>query len=178
MKKIIASIVVFILLVNIPIVSSDSVNIYIIHNDADAETAKELAEFLELYVNVEEVSADKYLRVINKEGIKVIIGGPDAYDGIGKIVEEIIPASLSEKLRKEYYANICYKTDFYGQDVYIIAGYEREQTKEALKLNPDNDAFDSKGEILLNADPNMYEIPSQYNISNETVAPISKWVRK
>ena len=162
MKKIIASIVVFILLVNIPIVSSDSVNIYIIHNDADAETAKELAEFLELYVNVEEVSADKYLRVINKEGIKVIIGGPDAYDGIGKIVEEIIPASLSEKLRKEYYANICYKTDFYGQDVYIIAGYEREQTKEALKLNPDNDAFDSKGEILLNTDPNMYEIPSQY----------------
>ncbi|MCD6215913.1 MAG: hypothetical protein J7J92_02455, partial [Candidatus Aenigmarchaeota archaeon] len=71
-----------------PLVSADSGDtIYIVHNEADGPAADELADYLDDYTNVEHASPDNWLSVAHKPGIKVILGGPDAYDGIGEIVE-------------------------------------------------------------------------------------------
>ncbi|RKY69305.1 MAG: hypothetical protein DRQ24_10910, partial [Candidatus Latescibacterota bacterium] len=83
-------------------VSADSGDtIYIVHNEADGPTAEKLADYLDNYVHVEQVPADQWLSVAHKPGIKVILGGPDAYDGIGEIVESKLPIYLTEKLRTQ-----------------------------------------------------------------------------
>ena len=163
MKRVIVFIVICILLLNFPIVFSDSEDVYIVHNSADAEAANELSQSLkEFDCNVIEVSASEWARVRNKKEIKIILGGPDAYDGIGKIVEGILPDCLNERLREEEGFSVAYRTEINGNPVYILAGYHREQTKEALSTNEDKDAFNSSEEIAFNSNPNLYEIPSKY----------------
>ena len=163
MERSVVLFITWMLLFNIPLVSADSGDtIYIVHNEADGPAADELADYLDNYVHVEQVPADQWLSVAHKPGIKVILGGPDAYDGIGEIVESKLPIYLTEKLRTQDDATICYKTEAFGEPLYIIAGHEREETMDGLGINQDKDAFDSRGEVLLGTNPEMSEIPKSY----------------
>ena len=163
MERSVVLFITWMLLFNIPLVSADSGDtIYIVHNEADGPTAEKLADYLDNYVHVEQVPADQWLSVAHKPGIKVILGGPDAYDGIGEIVESKLPIYLTEKLRTQDDATICYKTEAFGEPLYIIAGHEREETLDGLEINQDKDAFDSRGEVLLGTNPEMSEIPKSY----------------
>jgi parallel beta-helix repeat protein len=68
----------------------------------------------------------------------VILGGPDALEGVGEIVREILNESEQEELRTPGAKKIYMKANVwrsYNQVVMVIAGSGRDQTREAEEEN-------------------------------------------
>jgi len=64
-----------------------------------------------------------------------VLGGPDAYEGVGNISEFIIPLADSSYLRsvKDSYIKYLASPLFKGQKIIVLAGYDRYATKRAVK---------------------------------------------
>lgn len=67
----------------------------------------------------------------------VILGGPDAYNGVGDIVSGVITDREAENIREEGSGKMIVKTNVWrkGQVVMILAGSNREMTQEACEEN-------------------------------------------
>lgn len=70
----------------------------------------------------------------------VILGGPDAYGGVGNIVQQVLTLEEQEFLRAVGNRNMYVKTNKWalGQVVHVIAGSDRNQTKKAHEENRNN----------------------------------------
>ena len=67
----------------------------------------------------------------------VILGGPDAYDGVGEVVQGILDESEQAFLRVHGNRKMYIKTNVWkrGQVVMVIAGSDREETRKAGEEN-------------------------------------------
>ncbi|MBU2560054.1 hypothetical protein KKA03_04075, partial [archaeon] len=67
----------------------------------------------------------------------VILGGPDAYEGVGDIVQEVLTESEQNQLRENGNRKMYVKTNVWtqGQKIMVIAGSNREDTRAAHQEN-------------------------------------------
>ncbi len=113
--------------------------IVVLANDIDFGLASEFFGFLEnrgmetIRATPEDFEKHKSERFI------VILGGPDAYDGVGDIVGEILSgdekAAIREMGNRKSYVKINPWGSTPGQRVTILAGSDRDQTKRAHEEN-------------------------------------------
>jgi plastocyanin len=121
------------------VVSPAKPTIVVLANDIDFDLAGEFFGFLENR-GIETIRAmagdfDQY----KSEKFIVILGGPDAYDGVGESVQEILTESeqstIREKGNRRMYVKINPWSRLPGQRVTILAGSDRTQTKIAHEEN-------------------------------------------
>jgi hypothetical protein len=116
--------------------------IVLLANFIDLNLSSNFTAFLEAQgINIVYVNASNFSEYKNEKFI-VILGGPDAYEGVGEIVGEILDESEQGWLREKRNRGMYVKTNLWrtGQVVIIIAGSDREQTQKACE--------ESKVEVL------------------------------
>jgi len=111
-------------------------NIYVVANDIDWELSGDLIESLfpnRQVVRVKPAAKGTYwLRQLR--GFIIILGGPDAYDGVGDVVKEILDWTEITALRTpNYYGHIRRSVEGLLYPVTILAGYDRFLTQKAVE---------------------------------------------
>jgi protein-L-isoaspartate(D-aspartate) O-methyltransferase len=112
---------------------STSDSVVVVANSIDKALSVDLFNFLENRgihpIKISAIEFEKY----KKEKFIVILGGPDAYEGVGDIVREILDSEEEEYIRIPGKKRMYVKSDVWvdGQRICIIAGSGREQTKTA-----------------------------------------------
>ncbi|MFQ6088842.1 MAG: metal-dependent hydrolase [Candidatus Methanofastidiosia archaeon] len=117
--------------------------IILLANSIDYELASDLIGFLHnkghevIHITAEEF--DDY----KDEKFIVILGGPDAPEGVGEIVSRLLTEEEKEFLRKEGNRKFFLKVNVYikGQKIFIFAGSDRWQTRKAHQENRDSIGF-------------------------------------
>lgn len=73
----------------------------------------------------------------NKNKFIVILGGPDAYEGVGEIVQEVLSENEQNQLREGSNRKMYVKTKVWttGQVVMVIAGTDRWETQKTGEEN-------------------------------------------
>jgi plastocyanin len=107
--------------------------IVLLANDIDYELAQDFFGFLgNKGMEVTRVTAENF-EANKKEKFIVILGGPDAYDGVGEIVRQALSEEEEEYLRAKGNRKMYVKTNVWhkGQVVHVIAGSDRNETKKA-----------------------------------------------
>ncbi len=109
--------------------------VVILANDIDwGIRGTHLASQLEaLGLSVKRVTADEFEAYKDSE-IVLILGGPDAYDGVGAYVRQVLPLNEQNAIRKGE-RGMYVKTDVWkeGQLVVVLAGEDRWQTSRKVK---------------------------------------------
>jgi hypothetical protein len=113
--------------------------IAVIANSIDLELATEFFGFLSNEgMETVHITASDFGQY-NEEKFMIILGGPDAPEGIGSIVQEILSEAEQNVIREKGAKKIYVKTHVWaqGQNVIVIAGSNREETKKAHEANLD-----------------------------------------
>ncbi len=113
--------------------------ITVLANSIDSGGAVSFVEFLKnknyevAIINASEFGKHK------KEKFIVVLGGPDAPEGIGTIVREVLSESEQNAIRENGSAKMYTKSNvwMYGQVVLVVAGSDRSGTKKAHEENVD-----------------------------------------
>lgn len=111
--------------------------IAILANSIDYELASEFFGFLEdRGIEKTHVTADNFDDYKQNKFI-IILGGPDAYEGVGGIVQQVLTDAEQGDIRKSGSKKMYVKTNIWrtGQVVIVIAGSNREMTKAAHQEN-------------------------------------------
>jgi len=111
--------------------------IVVLANPIDFELASELFDFFKSKgAEVVHASASNF-EGYSKERLIIILGGPDAYEGVGEIVQEVIEPEEQDYLRIAGNKKLYVKTNVWArmQRVCIIAGSDRYQTQKAHLKN-------------------------------------------
>ena len=121
------------------IVGSAAPRIVVLANDIDYDLAGDFFGFLDNKgLEIIRATADNF-EEYKTESFIIILGGPDAYDGVGSIVGEILSEYENDDVRKAGARRMFVKTDPWelkpGQRVIILAGSDRQQTKRAHEEN-------------------------------------------
>ncbi len=188
---------VLLLLLGVSVVNGGSPRMVVLANSIDTNLAAEFFDFwmrngvevILTNVNREEEAYqfDQY----KDENLIIILGGPDAYDGVGEIVQERL-SEQEQNMIREGNQRMYVKTDPWGintnQLVVILAGLDREFTKKSHEENrynvasmagisiltsttpPDSIIDEDEEDILVGVPP---EIPSPVPIPQQL--PGSKW---
>lgn len=109
----------------------------ILANAIDSGMAEDFFGFLKNKgMTVRRSNASQFDQYKNEKFI-IMLGGPDAYNGVGDIVSEVITAREAEEIREEGNREMIVKTNVWmkGQVVVILAGSNREMTREAWDEN-------------------------------------------
>jgi hypothetical protein len=106
--------------------------IVVLANSVDFELAANFFGFFRPMIEVTHVTADNFNKYKGEKFI-VILGGPDAYEGVGEIVREVLEEGEENYLRINGNRNMYVKRDIWteGQEVIVLAGYCRHQTQKA-----------------------------------------------
>jgi len=121
------------------IVGSAAPRIVVLANDIDYDLAGDFFGFLDNKgLEVVRATADNF-EEYKTESFIIILGGPDAYDGVGGIVGEILSEYERDVVRTAGNRRMFVKTDPWGlksgQRVTVLAGSDRQQTKSAHEEN-------------------------------------------
>lgn len=111
--------------------------IVILANSIDYELNSDLFGFLgNNGMNVVRATADDFDQYKNEKFV-VILGGPDAPEGVGGIVREILMNSEQDQIRENENRKMYVKTNVWsqGQRVSVIAGSDRGETQKASGEN-------------------------------------------
>ncbi len=138
-KKILLFIVLFaFLLTSITFVFAAKPKAVLLTNSIDANLSRVFPGFLkEKGIEVTEISPADFPNY-EKEKFIVILGGPDAPEGIGKIVSTILTADeINFLINKSGNRKMFVKTNFFeqGQVIMILAGRNRNDTKLVVSEN-------------------------------------------
>jgi len=123
--------------------------ILVITNSIDFELATEFFRFLRgTGMKTDRTTASNFEQ--NKEGkFIVILGGPDAPEGVGELVQMVLSKdeqnSIREKGARKKYVTPDVWTQ--GQRVMVIAGYNRNETKNSVNENKDSIVPETMGYI-------------------------------
>ena len=107
--------------------------ILLLANSIDYSLASDFFRFLENKgIEVVRATASDFYQYKNEKFI-VILGGPDAYEGVGEIVREVLMNREQNWLRERGNRRMYVKTNVWtqGQVVFIIAGSDRYETQRA-----------------------------------------------
>jgi len=107
----------------------------IVSNSVDAPAAELLAQFLAgRGAEVQIVSADELESVEASATAVFILGGPDAYEGVGNISSQFLTADEEGLLRRVAgYLNFFVR-HINGRHYVVLAGHTREETYQAVLL--------------------------------------------
>lgn len=114
-----------------------SAQITLITNTVDYELADEFINFLDKNnVHINAISAEDFPEH-QEDKIIVILGGPDAYVGVGYIVQIALDPNEITLLRKEGNSAMFIKTNTWKDDqlILILAGNDRDLTQKASLEN-------------------------------------------
>jgi hypothetical protein len=129
--------------------------IVVVSNSIDYSS--ELVQYLEKSFDVIHISAEEFSQYQNYQFF-VILGGPDAPEGIGEIIRNILPPEEQEYIRAPgTYSLLTHIKD--GKTFFVLAGSHREQTKRAVIILKEEitDQISEKS-ILWLADSNVKEV--------------------
>jgi len=133
--------------------------VILLGNSIDMGEASLFMLFLEEEVTVTRATADDFDSYKNEPWI-LILGGPDAPEGVGPIVQELLSEDDQAYLRtaKGNYGKYTF-TDAWADDqvVHVLAGFDRKDTRKASQVN--------QGEILK---PVETSVQSEENDSGTT----------
>lgn len=135
-------IVVLLLLVGVSFAAGAKPRIIVLANSIDSELASDFYRFLGNQgmevVNSNASDFDQY----KSEKFIVILGGPDAPEGVGEIVKGVLSESEQNILREQGSRRKYVRTNPWGlnngQRVTILAGSDRSQTKKSHEENQDD----------------------------------------
>lgn len=119
--------------------AQSKLKIVVLANSIDSAQASDFFGFLKNKgKEVIQINASNF-ESYKKEKFVVILGGPDAYEGVGEIVKQVINSSEQDFLRTKGSRKMLVRTGVWekGQVVFIIAGSDRGQTKKAHEENRD-----------------------------------------
>ncbi len=123
---------------------------HVISNRVDRKNAgRRLEEFANKYgikIVYDKPSEDS----LRKNRELIILGGPDAYNGVGDIVREILSEEEQEMVRNRGSKMVFEKENPYnGGTVYVIAGSTRNDTMNSVTLDHDEDGIPTGLEAML-----------------------------
>lgn len=112
--------------------------VVVVANSIDYALASDFLGFLQGNFDVIYSAASTFSAYQSKSFI-IILGGPDAYEGVGEIVRGKLTMAEQEYLRVGGNRNMYVLTDAWAENqaVFIIAGSDRNQTKMAAAENED-----------------------------------------
>jgi hypothetical protein len=108
-------------------------SIIVLANSIDRSMASPVFAYLQdMGINLVHASARDFNQFKNDDFI-VILGGPDAYDGVGEVVQEVLAEDEADFIRAPGSLEMILKKDVWSKDqiVIVIAGQGRNQTKLA-----------------------------------------------
>lgn len=107
--------------------------IVVLANSIDSSNAQEFFDYLKNQGNNVIHSTAMDFDSYKNEKFVVILGGPDAPEGIGEFVKETLEENEQDAIRESGAKKIYTKTDVWanGQKIIVIAGSNRLQTKSA-----------------------------------------------
>jgi len=126
-----------------------TVQITLVANTIDYDLADEFIEFLDMNNAIITTISAADFPEHQEDKIILVLGGPDAYDGIGYIVQDILDGNEIEWIRKEGNFTMFIKTNTWrdGQLIIVLAGSDRDLTKAACMENKE-EAFTQMKEWL------------------------------
>lgn len=119
----------------VPLANAENLQLVLVTNSVDLEMNRDLVDFLQESFDVIKVNVDDFDEYKSSQRI-LILGGPDAYEGVGELVMEVLTPGWQESLKKAkgkrniYLQNNVWRTD---QVVLVLAGYDREDTMTVAK---------------------------------------------
>jgi putative cell wall-binding protein len=151
-------------LTHVTVVAQQKPTIIILANYIDYALASDFFEFLgNKGVNKVRVTATDFVQYpwipYKNMTFIIILGGPDAYEGVGEIVQEVLASSEQNYLRIKGNRKMYVKPNVWrtGQIVVVIAGSDRFQTQKAHRENRNDlyarDADDDGVKDLLDVEP-------------------------
>ncbi|MCK4247504.1 MAG: hypothetical protein KAX04_03085 [Methanomicrobia archaeon] len=110
----------------------------LVANDIDYELNKETFNIIcaENDWELLRVTADQF-QIYKDESFIVILGGVEAYDGIGEIVDDVLTDPQGIKTHSSFHRFLVENYWIRFQEVVILAGEDREHTKEAVETFKD-----------------------------------------
>ncbi len=126
-----------------------TVQITLVANTIDYDLADEFIDFLDMNNAIITTISAADFPEHQEDKIILVLGGPDAYDGIGYIVQDILDGNEIEWIRKEGNFTMFIKTNTWrdGQLILVLAGSDRDLTKAACTQNKE-EAFTQMEEWL------------------------------
>jgi DNA-binding beta-propeller fold protein YncE len=128
-------------------------------NSIDKSLGSEFFEYMENQgLEIVQLNATEFEQKKDEKFV-VILGGPDAPEGIGEIVQEVLNESEQEQVRQSEAMEMYVKEDVWatGQMVVILAGSTRQQTREAAREN--------RVQVASNAE----DVAFKLSLTNDTV---------
>jgi hypothetical protein len=149
--------------------------IILLSNSIDNALAEDFVDFLKKKgIKIIQVDATSFNRYENNQFI-VILGGPDALEDVGSIVRQHITIQEQEYLRisgNKKMVIVKYPT----QTVFVIAGSDRNRTREAQNENREN-LYDliNESESFILKPPSSLPGGSKIIYSGEYIGSLSYW---
>jgi hypothetical protein len=116
----------------------EKLHVFILSNAIDWRLEGEsLKAFLESSrINAERIFTNSFDSYKNEE-IIIILGGPDAYDGVGYIVSQVLDPSSVNYLRTADAYSVFLERDIFTADqlIIVLAGNDRDLTAQAIVEN-------------------------------------------
>jgi len=169
MKKIL--LILLALLILVPILASAGSRIVVVANSIDLANARDFVKSLDSQGRPVLRITPQQLDAHNLEKFIVILGGPDAPDGIGVQVQTLLTEKDNQFLReKRGNKKMFVKTNVWrkGQVIFIIAGNHRNDTKTAIIENEDgvlSEATEARSEELAAPTADIELAIENYNFS-------------
>ncbi len=114
---------------------ADKPELLLLANSIDYQKNKDLMDFLAAHFEIIRSGAPDFSKYKSNRRI-LILGGPDAYDGVGDIAGEALLVEWRDYLRKGRGSrNIYLRRNVWGADqlVLVLAGNEREDTRRVAQ---------------------------------------------
>ena len=131
---------IFIIFLSIsPVSAQQKPRVVVLANSIDYELASDFFGFLENRgIETVHATADDFDQYKGEKFI-VILGGPEAPEGVGDLVRGVLVGSEQEPIREEGARKMIVKRDRWamGQRITILAGPDRHHTRAAHQENRD-----------------------------------------
>lgn len=130
-----------------PLIKKPKPKIVLLANSIDYALASEFFGFLkDKGIEVTQANADNFEQYKNEKFI-VILGGSDAYEGVGDVVKQVLTKEEQDWLREKGNRKMFVKANVWtqGQVVMVIAGNDRLETQKANSENKENVHLKIKG---------------------------------
>ncbi len=114
---------------------ADKPELLLLANSIDSQQNEDLMDFLAAHFEIIRSSAKDFSEYKSNRRI-LILGGPDAYDGVGDIAGETLLKEWRDYLRKGRGSrNVYLRRNVWGADqlVLVLAGNEREDTRRVAQ---------------------------------------------
>jgi hypothetical protein len=108
-------------------------DIIIVANSVDYSNASSLIDYLKVNGHKPlRISSQRFSDYKDKDTI-LILGGPDAYDGVGEMVQEVLNETQHEAIRKNGSIKMFVKRDIWSEKqlIMVLAGSGRQETQKA-----------------------------------------------